>query len=368
MVRAVPRTRRNFTMPLIVFVMVLIAAFTAWKWAILPHSIIATVKIAQKGENSPIVHEPEKMSQSHQPQAVVPVSRLSFELSSVILPSTLHPVENFQDRTRTGLALVEDKNLSKIPDAPVKQEKIQTKEKAKAKNAKKKSRKQDLKQAQKIAKHGPEKTTTPDSKIADQTPGGEVPMKQISTAQKADAEFRKAAALMQQGRIADALAGFQAALRLDPGHDSARQALIALLLEGKRGMEAESVLQDRLKNKPDHIAFTMMLARLQVERGAVAEATETLEKALPYADTQADYQAFLAALLQRQNRHEEAITHYRIALQLSPNNGVWLMGYGLSLQAKQRNADAKEAFKRALDTQTLSPDLQAFVQTKIKEL
>jgi MSHA biogenesis protein MshN len=44
------------------------------------------------------------------------------------------------------------------------------------------------------------------------------------------------------------------------------------------------------------------------------------------------------------------------------------MGYGLSLQAKQRNADAKEAFKRALDTQTLSPDLQAFVQTKIKEL
>jgi MSHA biogenesis protein MshN len=105
-----------------------------------------------------------------------------------------------------------------------------------------------------------------------------------------------------------------------------------------------------------------------VERGAVAEATATLEKALPYANSQADYQAFLAALLQRQNRNDEAIAHYQIALQLAPNNGIWLMGYGMSLQAMQRNADAKDAFKHALDTQTLSPDLQAFVQQKIKGL
>jgi MSHA biogenesis protein MshN len=112
----------------------------------------------------------------------------------------------------------------------------------------------------------------------------------------------------------------------------------------------------------------MMLARLQVERGAVAEATATLEKALPYANSQADYQAFLAALLQRQNRNDEAIAHYQIALQLAPNNGIWLMGYGISLQAMQRNADAKVTFQRALDTQTLSPDLRAFVQQKLKGL
>jgi MSHA biogenesis protein MshN len=44
------------------------------------------------------------------------------------------------------------------------------------------------------------------------------------------------------------------------------------------------------------------------------------------------------------------------------------MGYGISLQAMQRNADAKDAFKHALDTQTLSPDLRAFVQQKLKAL
>ncbi len=195
-----------------------------------------------------------------------------------------------------------------------------------------------------------------------------MPMKRVSTTQLADAEFRKAAALMQQGRIADALAGYQDALRLDPGHDAARQALVVLLMEQKRAPEAEQILQDRLNSKPDQTGFIMMLARLQVERGAVAEATATLEKGLPHAIAQADYQAFLAALLQRQNRNDEAIAHYQIALQLAPNNGIWQMGYGISLQAKQRNADAKAAYKRALDTQTLTPDLRAFVQQKLKEL
>jgi len=44
------------------------------------------------------------------------------------------------------------------------------------------------------------------------------------------------------------------------------------------------------------------------------------------------------------------------------------MGYGISLQAIQRNAEAKEAFQRALDTRTLAPGLQQFVQQKLKGL
>lgn len=44
------------------------------------------------------------------------------------------------------------------------------------------------------------------------------------------------------------------------------------------------------------------------------------------------------------------------------------MGSGISLQALQRNAEAKEAYKRALETQTLRPDLQAYVQQKLKGL
>lgn len=173
---------------------------------------------------------------------------------------------------------------------------------------------------------------------------------------------------MQQGRVAEAISAYEAALQLDAGFHAARQALVALLLEGKRSADAERVLQEGLKDRPEQTGFAMLLARLQVERGVVEQAMSTLEISLPYAANQADYQAFVAALLQRQGRHKEAISHYQQALQLVPNNGIWLMGYGISLRGLQRNAEAKDAFKRALDTHTLNPELQQFVQQKLKEL
>jgi MSHA biogenesis protein MshN len=112
----------------------------------------------------------------------------------------------------------------------------------------------------------------------------------------------------------------------------------------------------------------MLLARLQVERGDVPLALETLQKTLPYAGEQADYQSFVAALQQRQGSHDEAIAHYLIALKLVPNNGLWLMGMGISLQAMQRKEEARDAYQRALVSNSLSAQLQAFVQQKLKEL
>ena len=193
-------------------------------------------------------------------------------------------------------------------------------------------------------------------------------IKQVSVQQQADSEFRRASGLVQQGRINDAIAGYGAALQLDAGHDAARQALAGLLLENKHNADAERVLQDGLKHNPRQSGFAMLLARLQVERNELAPALETLQKTLPYAEQQADYRAFVAALLQRQGRHDEAVAHYQAAVQLAPNSGVWLMGLGMSLQALQRNGEARDAFKRAIETRTLSAELQAFIEQRLKEL
>lgn len=192
--------------------------------------------------------------------------------------------------------------------------------------------------------------------------------KQASVQQQADNEFHKAIGLMQQGHIDEALAGYEAALSLDAGHDAARQAMVALLLENKRNEDAERVLQDGLKNNLKHSGFAMILARLQVEREVPWSALLTLQKTLPYASRNADYQAFVAALLQRLNRHKEAVTYYQKALQLTPNSAVWMMGQGISLQALQRKEEAREVFNRAIEMHTLSKDLQEFVKQQLKEL
>ncbi|MBA4382618.1 MAG: hypothetical protein C0406_08650 [Sideroxydans sp.] len=195
-----------------------------------------------------------------------------------------------------------------------------------------------------------------------------IPLKQVSRAQQAEAELRKATALQQQGHIVEALAGYETALSLNAQLDTARLALAALLMESRRSADAERVLHEGLKIKPLQLGFSMALARVQVENGAIESALATMERNLLQADNKADYQAFYAALLQRKDRHKEAVNHYQIALQLAPNNGVWLMGFGISLQEIQRFEDAKAAYHKALATNSLSPQLTAFVQQKLKGL
>ncbi|GAB1231805.1 tetratricopeptide repeat protein [Ferrigenium sp. UT5] len=195
-----------------------------------------------------------------------------------------------------------------------------------------------------------------------------LPLKKISPTQRADAEYRKGLQARQAGQTPEALAAFEAALKTNEGHEQARFALAALLLDNGQAAAAERVLQAGLQLKPLRLDFAMALARMQIEQDALPRAVETLQAYLAQADDNADYQAFYAALLQRQQRHKEAVNHYQLALRMQPRNGIWLMGYGISLQAAARIEDAQLAYRQALATQTLSPELGAFVQQKLKEL
>ena len=200
------------------------------------------------------------------------------------------------------------------------------------------------------------------------TAKSEAQIKQFSAQQVQENEFRRATSLVQQGRGNEAYTAYETLLQRDAGYDAARQSMVAIHLDSKRNADAERLLQEGLQNNIKHSGFAMLLARLQVERGALPLALETLHKTLPYAERQADYQAFIAALLQRQNNHLGAINHYQTAVQLTPNSGVWQMGLGISLHALQRKEEARDAFRRALDAGSLSADLQAFVAQRLKEL
>jgi MSHA biogenesis protein MshN len=116
----------------------------------------------------------------------------------------------------------------------------------------------------------------------------------------------------------------------------------------------------------------MALARLQVETGDVNGALITLEQGLTYAKNNGNYQVFLATLLQRANRHEEAIAQYQAALSLnSASNSATsnaLVGLGISLQAMDKLKESQEAFSRAQSSATLSPELLSFVEQRIKQI
>jgi MSHA biogenesis protein MshN len=193
-------------------------------------------------------------------------------------------------------------------------------------------------------------------------------VKELSPQQRAENEYRRAMSLIQQGRTQEAIGALEQALQIDAQHAAARQTLVELLLERRRHDDAMSRLQEGLGLDPNQPGLAMILARLQVEKGDIRSAVDTLRRTLPYAADRADYQAFLAALLQREGQHKEAIEHYGLALRKTPQNGVWWMGLGISLQADNRVPEARDAFGRAKATNTLSSELLAFVEQQLIQM
>ena len=313
-IRAVPMQPRRNKLWLMVAAGVLGLLALAW-WKSEQTKLSLPLSSSTITSAAPVPQEPTAVALADEAPVAAPAMRLSFELSEIPLPSSL--------RTAAATAVQKNAHAAK-PVAPV------------------------------PIPAAPDK---PNKQI-----------KQISPQQQLENEFRKATTLLQQGRNGEAYSAYEIMLQRDAGHDAARQAMVGILLEGKRNAEAEHLLQDGLQHNGKNSGFAMVLARLQVERGDVAAALETLHKTLPYAERQADYQAFIAALLQRQNNHAQAIVHYQSALQLAPNSGLWLMGLGMSLQAEQRKEEARDIFKRALESNTLSAELRAFVEQRIKEL
>lgn len=193
-------------------------------------------------------------------------------------------------------------------------------------------------------------------------------MEELTPQQRAENEYRRATLLMQQQRSAEAMAALEQALRIDPLHAAARQALAGLLIDAKRNDDAMRRLEEGLAADRTQPGLAMMLARLQVEKKELKPAIGTLQRTLPYAADRADYQAFLAALFQRDGRHKDAIAHYLLALRSTPQNGLWWMGLAISLQAENRAVDAREAYDRAKASNMLSPDLVMFVDQRLAQL
>lgn len=151
-------------------------------------------------------------------------------------------------------------------------------------------------------------------------------------AETADGAYRQALAAYRQGRPNEASEGFQSTLRLDPRHVAARQALLSLLLEQRRWAEAQAAATDGLALNPAQPGWAMILARLQVEQGQVAEAEQTMARHAGYGERNADYQAF----------------------------------HGLLLEKLQRPQEAREAFLKSRELGTLPPEMATAVEQRLR--
>jgi MSHA biogenesis protein MshN len=190
--------------------------------------------------------------------------------------------------------------------------------------------------------------------------------KRMSPEQKLANLYTQALVDLQQGRVTEAQNKLNQVLEGNPADQEARQTLLNLLLANKQYDQAQTLLTEGLTLAPEQSGFRMMLARLQVETRDYASALNTLEQGQVYAKNNAEYQSFYATLLQRADRHEEAINHYNAALALNSNSANDFIGLGISLDTIGKLLNAQEAFNRALGLATLSPELAEFANQQLK--
>ena len=211
--------------------------------------------------------------------------------------------------------------------------------------------------------------TVQPTQAGDPAEPGKIDRRSSATARdRAEDEFRRGVGLVNQGRLAEGMESLRGALEIDPRHETARQTLVALLIEARRVDEAVPVLQQGLALNAQKSEFAMLLARIMVERNDVPGALSLLQKHAAPQDRSPEFHAFAAALYQRLDRHAEAIERYQAALRLAPSAGIWWLGLGISHQAAGQPKDALAAFTRAKSAGNLSPDLIGFVDQRLRQL
>jgi MSHA biogenesis protein MshN len=187
-----------------------------------------------------------------------------------------------------------------------------------------------------------------------------------SPAELAEARFRRAVVLLNQGRVSEAEDQLVGALLADPGHAAARQTYVSLLLEQQRLDAAKRVLNETLSANPAQPTFALALARILAEQRDYPAALDVMDK-VGSAAKNADFQALRGTVLQRMGRHQEAIEAYQAAVQGGVQPGATWVGLGISLEAAGRKAEAAQAYRRSLGG-GLAREVREYAEARVRAL
>lgn len=149
------------------------------------------------------------------------------------------------------------------------------------------------------------------------------------------------------------------ALSYDEHNTHARDLLATLYSKTGRNELAITILQN--ESVFDRLSFTsaMLLANLLADKGDVPGAITVLQRMLPtqlgnqqeqqqeYQQYYQQYYATLAALFYRDAQYARAQQIYKSLLQQNPNNSIWWLGLGVTLEASARTQAALKAYEQA---------------------
>jgi len=160
------------------------------------------------------------------------------------------------------------------------------------------------------------------------------------------------------GRPADAVAQFEASLRIDPDLAMAHYNLGVIAMGDRRVTEAIGHLERAIAAQPDYAEAHNNLGIAFETTGRTADAEAQYKSALASRPDLTAAHNNLGRLLLARGAVNEAMAEFRLALRASPDNADAQFNLGRALLATNQPREAAQQWRRAV---TARPDSQVFL-------
>jgi protein O-mannosyl-transferase len=155
--------------------------------------------------------------------------------------------------------------------------------------------------------------------------------------------------LLDSGRVDEAIAYYQQALRIKSDSATAHYNLGSALAGSGRADEAVAHYQQALAIKPDYADAHINLGAALISRGEPSEAIRHYRRALEIEPECIEPRAILANLLNRQGRLDEAVQEYRTLLRLQcPTLAEAHCNLAIALQQGGKTDESLEHYREAV--------------------
>lgn len=153
-----------------------------------------------------------------------------------------------------------------------------------------------------------------------------------------------------------------------PEFSQARESLVSMYLNQKDYANAEQILAEGLTIAPRNLDLNMQKAQMLFEQEQNEAALAVLKSFHPNIRTSPDFYGLKAAILEALGHSKEASILYQFLIKIEPTNGKYWFGYALGLENKHAFIQAIAAYKQALESVDLDPEIQNYAMEKIKTL
>ncbi len=169
----------------------------------------------------------------------------------------------------------------------------------------------------------------------------------------AASDFARGNLLAAEGKTAEAIEAFQAALRLDPNHVEARVNLGVMYVRLGRPDEAVAEYRAALALDPGHAEANYNLGNALAGRREFEEAIAAYQRAVERKPEYVEARINLGNLLRGVGRLDESIAQHRQALAYEPDNVAAMCNLAVGLATAGQVTEALEHVERAIE---LDPD------------